>query len=130
MMINVESKRRWQVYILILLITTGARTIERFMIDVGGIMSNTLPILFVLWVAYGIYTCNQHRAVFNKYLWRFTSWVVLIATVLGIVFGGYLLFNKGLVERNGLILITYSILLLPAFYKTWQYGYRSDSIWR
>ncbi|RLV58656.1 hypothetical protein D5018_16165 [Parashewanella curva] len=128
-MVDLESKRRWQVYILLLLVTTIARTVERLLTDTGGMISNSLPLLLALWVALGINACSNRNILFNQYVWRLTSWILLIAAAIGVVFGGYLLFSSGNINRSGLILVTYSLLLIPAFYKTWQYGYRSAAIW-
>ncbi|TKB57594.1 hypothetical protein [Ferrimonas aestuarii] len=123
-------KTVWFIYIFILLSCGMGRMIERIVVDSGGFASRYLPLVVMMVVSSGIYGSVNNRPIFKRGFWLVISFFLMTTAFIGLVFCCYLVFAGVANAKSAALIMSLSVLLLPAILKIKKYCSKSNPIWR
>ncbi len=124
---RVKSQWYWWLYIAVICAVGYGRMFERLVRDSGGFSSQFGPPIGAMILAVGLVCWLKNKAFLNVWVWRAVHVCVILVQVLAVVFAAYLA-GIGVYAPAALIL-SISVLLIPAYIALSRYSYRSSELW-
>ena len=101
--------------------------LERLIKDSGGFWSQFGPAIGTTILAIGVIFWINNKAFLNAWVWRVVHASLAFGQLLGVLFAVYLA-GIGVYAAAGLAL-SFSVLLIPAYFALYRYSYRSAELW-
>jgi hypothetical protein len=101
--------------------------LERLIKDSGGVWSQFGPAIGTTILAIGVIFWINNKAFLNAWVWRVVHASLAFGQLLGVLFAVYLA-GIGVYTAAGLVL-SFSVLLIPAYFALYRYSYRSAELW-
>ena len=117
----------WSIYVLLLVGLGAARLVERVARDSGGFASRFGPLIAVIVVSIGIIAWLQGRRLMYRWFWCAMFGLIVIVQLSSLLYGSFLLLSANTGPAG--IVGGVALVLVPAAYALFQYGYRSTGIW-
>ena len=122
-----NSQWHWWLYIAVICAVGYGRMFERIVKGSGGFSSQFGPPIGAMILAIGLIFWLKNKSFLSVWVWRGVHACVILVQSLAVVFAAYLV-GTG-VYAPAAVMLSLSVLLIPAYIALREYSYRSSVLW-